>query len=160
MKHTLRTHIPVSFLLLTTSSITILYLVYQIRLTGDSGEALSIDTANKSVGRLLTKCNAADARLNASDTIAWHLIMYSLRMVAIVGVSIDNIDDHEIVIHLIKDRLLVVIANLCVVAATAPSEHTLDACARHLLRPLHRTDETVVHSIAGVRIVSLHAHNV
>ena len=162
MKHTLRTHVPISLvllLLLVSGAVAILYLVYQIRLTSDRREPLPIDAANEAVRRFLTERHAADAGLDAGDAIASNLIIYLCCIVPIVAVSIDNIDNHEIIIHLVKYWLLL-IANLGVVTAATPSEHTLDATG-HRLGPLHRTDETVVHSIICIRIVvSLHAHNV
>ena len=98
--------------------------------------------------------------MDASDAISSYLIILSRCIIrTIVAVSIDDVDDHKIIIHLVKDGLLV-IANLCVVTTASPSKNTLHT-ARHIIRPLHSTDETVVHSITGIRIVStLHAHNV
>ena len=65
---------------------------------------MAIDASDEAIGRLLPDGNTADARLDSSD-------------VALVAGFVAAIDNHEVVIHLVKDRLLP--GDLGVVAATA-----------------------------------------
>ena len=157
-------HVPISFLLLAT--VTIFDVVHQIRLRGHGCEALPVDAHDEAVCGLLPKGNATDSGLNSCDIG----IIIGLTLIARGGgcgsataaaVAIDNIDDHEVVVHLIEHGLLLLtVAYLRVITAASAPQCTLHSVS-HSIRPLHSTDETVVHGLAGRSTLSpsLHTHD-
>lgn len=119
MNYSFWTEIPVAFCLLRTKSIFDyigIVSTTQVCLWSNGRKSLSIDSSYESICCLLTKCYTSNTRLDTRDVLitAWVVVLLLVCCLSIdysggsgiVPISIYDVYNHKVIIHLIKYRLL------------------------------------------------------
>lgn len=102
---------------------------------------MPIDSSDETVGSLLSNRDAANARLDPSD-------------VSLIIILVASIDDHKIVIHLIKHRLRAT-RKLSIVATSSTSKDALNPSRNPI--SLQCSNKTVIHCLI---LLASHANDV